>query len=282
MDTITETFTTPNPPTLSIDVRSGSLTIDTDDTSTTVVELDGHNDSGADLARATLVEQRGDTIVVRVPKRGPSLFGRSPRLDVRITAPHGTSLAVGTGSADVVAKGRYHGGRVDTGSGDVHLGVFDGALRVQAGSADVTIDEASADLDVKTGSGNVRIGRTGSAASFGAGSGDLDIGHAAGDVKAKTGSGNISLGEAEADLDATTGSGSIRAGRVRRGRVKARAASGSIHVGVATGTAAWLDVQTVSGTARSELEASDEPAADADTVELQLNTVSGNITIVRA
>ena len=60
-----------------------------------------------------------------------------------------------------------------------------------------------------------------------------------------------------------------------------KAASGDVHAGVTNGTAAWLDVHTVSGHVRSGLDAADAPTSDDRKVRLQLSTVSGDIELVR-
>ena len=67
----------------------------------------------------------------------------------------------------------------------------------------------------------------------------------------------------------------------REVEVKAKAASGDIHAGVRQGTAAWLDVHTVSGRVASSLDAASAPADDDRTVRLHLSTVSGDIALAR-
>lgn len=284
MGPITQTFATAKPPTLSIEARSGSVTIDTDETDETVVEVAFRSGDRAaeDLATATVVEQSGDTIVVRVPKRGSGFLGRQPRVDIQVTAPHGSRLAVGTHSADVIARGRYGDGRVNTGSGNVQVAMLSGAGRLKTGSGNVTLEAAEADVDIKTGSGDITVGWATGAVSASAGSGDVTVDNGKQAIHAGTGSGNITVGEAEGDVESKTGSGNVRIRQVQRGRTRARAASGNIHVGVRDGTAAWLDVSTVSGTVRSELESAGEPGPADERVELGLTTVSGNVTIVRA
>ncbi|MPZ94992.1 MAG: DUF4097 family beta strand repeat protein [Propionibacteriales bacterium] len=279
-------FDTPTPPTLKVDFRAGSVTIDATETAETTVELFAHRDNAAaqDLIAATVVEQRGDTVVVHMPKGGSGgLFGRStPAIDLRIVAPTSSVLVVKTGSADVTARGSYAGSRVDSGSGDISIEHLTGSTRLRAGSGDVSVDSTAADLDVQTGSGDVEIGSVSGAASVQAGSGDVKVEHVAGAIKAQTGSGDVDLGEAESDVTAQTGSGSVLVRKVYRGRVKATGASGDVRVGVAEGTAAWLDVHTLTGRVSSDLESADEPGADEEKVRLKLNSVSGDITVVRA
>jgi hypothetical protein len=64
--------------------------------------------------------------------------------------------------------------------------------------------------------------------------------------------------------------------------------SGDVRVGVGRGTRVWIDAGTVSGDLGSELGLDDaEPDTDDSTasgpvVPLQLKTVSGDVSIVRA
>jgi hypothetical protein len=69
---------------------------------------------------------------------------------------------------------------------------------------------------------------------------------------------------------------------VHHGRVKAKTVSGKISVGVAKGSAAHLDVTTMSGRVHSELESSQAPAEGEPQVELVLSSMSGSVNIARA
>jgi hypothetical protein len=80
----------------------------------------------------------------------------------------------------------------------------------------------------------------------------------------------------------TTGSGKVALGAVAEGEVRVKAASGNIRVGVCGGTAAWLDVRSISGRVRSDLATGGgEPQADERTVRLSLSTASGNVELTR-
>jgi DUF4097 and DUF4098 domain-containing protein YvlB len=277
-----DTFTTPTPPRLSLDLKAGTVAIDTVDGTETTVEVLPLDDSDVtlDALAATTIDQRGDDILVHVPSRH-GFLGRSPKLAVTVTAPHGARLAVKTGSADVVATGRFGTSQVQTGSGDITLGDFADALRVSSGSGDVRVESVAKDVVVKTGSGDIDVVDVDGDASFTSGSGDVIVGGAAKGVLAKTGSGDITIGAAPPDLRATTASGDIRIDVIAEGEVQARAASGDIHAGVQRGTAAWLDVHTVSGRVASALDATDQPDAGDRKVRLQLSTVSGDIQLSR-
>jgi hypothetical protein len=277
-----ETFETPNPPRLSVDLRAGRLTIDTEDAAETTVAITPLDDREVtlDALASTTVEQRGDEIVVHVPNRF-NLVGRAPKLSIAVTAPHDTRLDLKSGSANVIATGRFGTSDVTTGSGDITIGECIASLRVSSGSGAIRVESVAKDVVAKTGSGNIDVANVDGESSLSSGSGDLTVGSASRGVDAKTASGNITVRSAPPDLRATTASGDIRIDVAREGEVRAKAASGDIRAGVAAGTAAWLEVRTVSGRVASALEAGGEPTGDERRVRLQLSTVSGDIELAR-
>jgi DUF4097 and DUF4098 domain-containing protein YvlB len=66
-------------------------------------------------------------------------------------------------------------------------------------------------------------------------------------VVTKTGSGDVEVDRLGGTLLTKTGSGSLTIRRAVYGSAKAKGASGNISIGIEAGTAAWLDVSTVSG-----------------------------------
>ncbi|HEX2176205.1 MAG TPA: DUF4097 family beta strand repeat-containing protein [Nocardioidaceae bacterium] len=277
-------FTTTTPPRLTVEFRAGTVSIDTEDVEETTVELRGRPDDQATqaLIADTVVEQRGDDVVVLVPKRSHGLFGSTPELRVDITAPHGSRLNVKSASADLSARGTYGESRVASGSGDISVERVTGSAHVRSGSGDVNLGAAGADLTVGTGSGDIHVGIADAAVSVQSGSGDVVIESVAGALRAQTGSGDIEVRRADDDVKAQTGSGDVAVRRVVRGRIRAKAASGDLHVGVADGIPAWLDVKTLTGGVSNDLAATEPVGAEQEHVRLELNTVSGDIDIVRA
>lgn len=276
-------FSTPVPPRLSLELRAGSIAVDTADAAETTVELVPLDDSRvtSDAIDAAVVEQRGDDVVVHVSERRSSFVGRSPSIAIRVAAPDDSQLRVKTGSADVAASGRYGTTGIETGSGDIDVAVVVDSARINSGSGDVRIERVDKDVTVKTGSGDVVLGTVVGEVSFTSGSGDLELMAGGRALMAKTGSGSVVIGTAPADLRITTASGDTRIDSVDEGEVRVKAASGDVHAGVRGGTAAWLDVHTVSGRVRSGLESSSEPAAGERAVRLLLSTVSGDIELTR-
>jgi DUF4097 and DUF4098 domain-containing protein YvlB len=276
-------FDTPTPPRLTIEFRAGTIDITTAEVAETTVDLRPRHDSKAhrDAAAATVIEQRGGEIVVLVPNRFGGLLGRSPDLALTITAPHATALKIGSGSADIVAAGRYATSTVTSGSGDVELGELTDSARVRSGSGRVRIATVAKDVQIVTGSGDVEVGVLTGAGVVQTGSGDVRVTTGGAALEVKTGSGDVSIGTAPADVRVRTASGDIAIGAVSAGDVQAKAASGDIRAGVCGGTAAWLDVRTISGRVSSDLESSGEPSDDEQRAHLRLETVSGDIELVR-
>jgi DUF4097 and DUF4098 domain-containing protein YvlB len=276
-------FDTTTPPQLAIEFRAGTIAITTADVAETTVDLQPRRDSqGArDLVAATTIEQRGNVIAVVVPKRFGNLLGRSSDLALTINAPHDSALAIGSDSADVVARGRFTTSTVATGSGDVDLDELTDSASVRSGSGAIRVRDVAGDLKVENGSGDVQVGRVHGSASVHTGSGDVTVAEGGAALEVKSGSGDVSVGSAPADVRIRTASGDIAIDTVSAGEVRAKAASGDIRAGIRAGTAAWLEVRTVSGKVSSDLDAGPAPDADEHRARLQLETVSGDIRLVR-
>jgi len=275
-------FPTPTPPRLTIVFRAGEIVVRTEDVDQTTVDLRGFRDDAATdrLIADTTIDQRRDEVRVVVPKRA-GLLARSPELSLTVTAPHGTALAIESGSADIAVHGEVGTSSVVTGSGDVVIGHVVGPLRMRSGSGDVRVEQIDGDADVTAGSGDVELEAVGGKASASTGSGDIRIGTAGASLDVKTGSGDVDVGTAPTQVNVTAASGHVRIDSVRSGEIKARTASGDIRTGVRSGSAAWLDVRTVTGRVSSDLAAAAEPAGDEERVRLQLETVTGDIDLVR-
>ncbi|MGH3472461.1 MAG: DUF4097 family beta strand repeat-containing protein [Nocardioidaceae bacterium] len=277
------TFETPEPVDLRVEVWTGKIDVRAEPTSQTTVELVAlHGDGAAQeaISRAR-VEQRGNEIVVLMPKSKGSFFGRKGEVHATITAPLRSNLKVETGSADLEADGELGDVDVSSGSGDVELDqIREGSVRT--GSGDVTVKRASGSVDTKCGSGDVELGQVGGDANAIAGSGDVIITAIDGRLKVKTGSGDIVVKACGDELDAMAGSGDLLVKQIARGRLKAKTGSGDISIGVANGTAAYLDIMTVTGDVRSDLDASEAPIDTENTVEIIIQSGSGDVVLQRA
>ncbi len=270
---IERTFETPGHVTLDLRIPSGSIELRTIEGAQTHVELDarGSDDAVQEFLDDARVELRdtGDGHEVRVVAESRMVFGfrlfRS--LDVRldVTAPHGASVRVETGSADTRGRGRF------------------GALEVKAGSGDVYFEELDGDAAVKTGSGDIQLRRVAGNAAVHSGSGDVLIDRLGGRGTIRSASGDVAINEAGAGLTIQTASGDQEVGAVVEGDVTLQSASGDIAVGVKRGSRLWVDARSMSGDTSSDLEVSDIPVEDeGPLVELRATAMSGDIRVTRA
>jgi DUF4097 and DUF4098 domain-containing protein YvlB len=267
-------FETPAPIGLIIEIGKGRVRIHATATDTTQVDVRG---AEADEVEVTL---DGNTLRIIGPKRGGGgFFGKDHDLDVDVTLPTDSNLAVKTGSADIDVDGQVAESRLKTGSGDVSCDTFSGAASVETGSGDVEVSEGHAELRIKSGSGDVSVGSSVLELSVSTGSGDVVIGNANARTVVKTGSGDLQVTNANSDVSLSTGSGDLTIGTARRGRVSAKGASSDVRIGIPAGTPVWADINTVTGSVRSDIASVGAPQEGQDHIELEARTVSGDIVL---
>jgi hypothetical protein len=194
----------------------------------------------------------------------PTGFFRSSSTHLRLGVPDGLSYLIKVGSADVSITPDMARSKITSGSGDIRLG-------------------KAADLDCAAGSGDITIAAlSGNAAKISSGSGSIAITAAHCPVSAKSGSGEVLLQSLhQSALRASSGSGDI-AVPTTTGSVDLRSASGSLSVGVADNLAAWLDLHSVSGEIRIDLESAGPPEPGESYVSLRGRTASGDIAVYRS
>ena len=268
-------FETHDPVDLFVEIGKGSVDVTATETTESRVDV-----AGRDADQVT-VEQSGRRISVVAPRQQSGFFSGDCKLDVTVTVPLNSDLAVRTGSADITVSGTVGSSQLKTGSGDVRTDDLSGPALVETGSGDVDIRVANAELRVKSGSGRVRVGHAESAVAASTGSGDVEIGTSNGPAAVKTGSGDLRVVDANTDVSLVTGSGDLMVGTAHRGRFTMKGASGDVHIGIPAGLPVWTDISTLSGSIRSDLESAGEPAEGADHVELRAKTVSGDIVLTQ-
>jgi len=273
----TETYSTPGPLLLNLEIPAGEIEIDTSNTDETHIELEAvsNNDAVRDLVDNSRIElvRRGDghEVIVEAKSRqgifislsrGPDIRFGGPDVRLRITCPKGADLDVRTKSADLRARGEYGGVEIKTASGDLQLDEARGAVRIKTASGDVHLDQAQS------------------------GSGDLHVGSVGGDLRAQLVSGDVHVRDARASIGANTVSGDQNFEAVLKGRIELKAISGDVTVGIRSGARVFVDANTVSGSTSSELDLGDAPAQapapDSPLVEVFAKTVSGDVRIERA
>jgi DUF4097 and DUF4098 domain-containing protein YvlB len=276
------TFETPSAPTLWVRAGGGNVTVTAEDTQRTTVELTPLNAAGEDVVAGARVEQSHGTVTVELPRHRGGLFGRQPSVAVEITCPNGTTLEVKSESADVLATGTYATAVLSSGSGDVSVDQVTGSAKLKSGSGTVSAGRVGKGLVVSTGSGDVNVEESAHTATVSVGSGDIRIGQVTGDAVTKTGSGDVEVGRLDGTLMTKSGSGDLVVRRATSGAVKANGASGDITIGIESGTAAWLDVSSLTGRISQELEESGAPSDGQQRVEITAHTVSGDLRVHRS
>jgi Putative adhesin len=277
------TFDTPQPIFASIDIGAGRVRISASDRADTIVEVrptDESEDADVKAAEATRIEYGNGRLVVEGPKsKLRSLFRRTASIDVTVELPTDSRVDA-KGSADVRSEGRLGDAEFSSAAGDLRLH-HTGRLKLRTAAGDISVARAVGHADVGTAAGKIWIGEIDGTAVAKTSSGDVDVGEVTGDLRLNTAYGDISVDRALATVAAKTAYGSVRIGEVVRGSVVLTTGYGDLEVGIAAGTAAWLDVNSQFGTVRSDLHAADAPEPAAETVEVRARTGYGDIVIRR-
>ena len=281
------TFETPGKVTLRVKLASGRVVVTTMDEPRTSVDLVPHGRGGEDRVETVVVradEHRGGHVITVEEKDrirwGPIRITWGGDIEVRIACPPGADLDLSGGSTDLRVDGSLNDVSARTASGDLRL------------------DTVTGDLELKTASGDVSLAAAESEGQIVTVSGDVDVGRAERPLSVRSVSGDVELGEVRSALTVSSTSGDVELKDVEAGDVRIQTISGDAKIAVARGTRVWIDATTISGDLRSELGLSDEtPAAAAepssdedaagadaegDVVPLQVKTVSGDVSIVRA
>jgi DUF4097 and DUF4098 domain-containing protein YvlB len=259
-------FDCPNPVALSVHLGGGDAEIIAEDTDRAVVEVTGADGSDAarQAAARTRVELVDGVLVVDAPESGGWGFRRTPRVNVNVRLPRGGDLFVKLASANVRALGSYADAKLNSASGDI------------------SVEHIAGDAAAGTASGLVNLNRVDGGLRLNSASGTLAVDDVGGDLGAHSASGDIQIGTVGGSVDITTASGDVRLGTVVTGDVKVKSASGDVSVGIASGTGVWLDLITMSGDTRSDLEISQNGEPSTATLTLQVRTASGDIHIHRS
>lgn len=280
----TPTFETPEPISATVDLLAGDIRINASDRTDTVVDVRPSNaasDADVQAASQVRVEYSLGELLVKAPKNvARSLFGRGGSVDVAIDLPTGSRIDAST-AGDVHTLGRLGESKFKTASGRVRVDKT-GSLRVSSADGDIAVTKATGHADVSTANGEIRIGEIDGSAAVKTANGDISLGEVSGDLRLNTANGDISVRRALGNVDAKTAYGSVRISEVVRGSVVLKTAAGELEVGVREGSAAWLDVSSMSGNVDVALNSTSGPSESADTVEIRARTYAGDIVIRRS
>jgi DUF4097 and DUF4098 domain-containing protein YvlB len=262
-----QTFEIDGPVQVSVENSAGEVRVTTTDAVRAEVDVTAmrNDDASREAAERTHVGYREGRLTVEVPRRNGSFFGREPQVRVEVRVPHDSALAFTTASADVRGEGRFTEVRGKTASGDVTV----------ADAVDVRIESASGDL---------RIDEVRGAGGLKSASGDIRLGHVSGSLDASVVSGDLQVAAVDNGAHVQAVSGDIDLTAVAQGDVEVRTVSGDVSVGVRQGARVRVDVSTVSGDLKSEVELDTAPGEgeDGPLVSVSGRTVSGDLRIKRA
>jgi DUF4097 and DUF4098 domain-containing protein YvlB len=200
---------------------------------------------------------------------------------VSVELPSGSQVSAEMQTGNVRAVGRLGECRVTTSAGNAQL-ERTGPLRLNSGAGHLTVGGVAGNADIHTGSGKIRVGEVEGTVVVKSSNGDISIDAVTGDTRVRTANGEIAVERAGGGVEAKTANGGIRLGEVARGSVTLDTAMGDLEVGIAAGTAAWLEVNTGFGQVRNQLDNADRPGQSDETVEVRGRTAYGDITIRRS
>jgi hypothetical protein len=247
----------------SLEIRNpaGSTSVEADPAAEEIVfEVVALNSAAEELIDRLDLVVTGASVRLSVPDRR---LLRTPSFAITVTTPPDVPVTVIGASADTNLRGRLAGAVVTSASGDVTV-------------------EHCTDLQVRTASGDVRVDRVQGTATVATASGDTQLADVGGAVQTRSASGDVVLGDLATDATVQTASGDVRIDRASSGTLRLTTVSGDATVGVAPGLRIWLDVQTVSGRMRSELDGADPDQGGAPQLTVVVKSVSGDLQLRRA
>jgi len=278
-------YETPEPISVTLELGVGHVRIAASDRTDTVVEVrpsDEADESDVKAAEQVRVDYTTGMLRITGPRARAFDFSRKSRsVDVTIELPSGSQVSAEMQMGDFRSAGRVGECRLKTSAGNFSL-ERTGPLRLDTSAGHVTADSVTGNAEISTGSGKVQIGEVEGTAVVKNSNGITMIETVTGDVRVRAANGDIRVERAGAGVDVKTSMGSIRLGEIVRGSVVLGTAMGDLDIGIAEGTAAWLELNTGFGHVRNLLETATRPEEADETVEVRGRTSYGDITIHRS
>ncbi|WP_353827120.1 DUF4097 family beta strand repeat-containing protein [Agromyces sp. SYSU T0242] len=278
-------YQTPEPVVVDVDLGWGDLHVVASERSDTHVEvLPADPEKPADVRAAAdaAVDLVGDVLTVRTTRGWLHYtpFGGAGQVEVLIRVPEGSEVRGAAGAGRLLAEGAFGAVGYRTGAGDVRV---DEAERVTArtSSGSIIVGRATGAVELTSSAGSIRIRELSGEALIKNPNGSTTIGEVTGTLVVRGAHGDVTVADARGSVTARTSHGNLLVERIDGGSVRLEAGYGGIEVGVAEGTAAWLDVSSQHGAVRNTLQPADAPDADETTVELHARTSWGDILIRR-
>jgi DUF4097 and DUF4098 domain-containing protein YvlB len=277
-------YETPEPISVTLELAVGDVRIAAGDRTDTVVEVrpsDEADESDVQAAQQVRVEYTAGTLRITGPKRLFDFSRKTRSVDVSIELPSNSRVTADVQVGDIRCAGLLGECRLKSSVGNFWL-ERTGPLRLNTSAGHVTADGIAGNAEISTGTGKVQIGEIDGTALIKNSNGDTTIDAVTGDLRVRAANGNIAVERAGAGVEAKSSNGSIRLGEVVRGSVVLGTAMGNLDIGIAEGTAAWLEVNTGFGHVRNQMENATRPEEADETVEVRGRTSYGDITIHRS
>ena len=278
-------FQTPTPVVVELDLGWGDVHVVASDRADTIVEVrpaNPHKSGDVKTAADATIELVGDVLTVRTTKGWLHYtpFGSAGQVDVTLEVPEGSEVRGASGAGRLLAEGALGAVSYRSGAGDIRV---DEAQRVTARTASgaIIIGRATGAVELSTSAGSIRIQELSGEAMIKNPNGATTIGEVTGTLSVQGAHGDVTVANARGSVTAKSSYGNLLVERIDGGRVQLEAGYGGIEVGIAEGTAAWLDVSSQHGAIRNTLTPADAPGMDDDTVELHARTSWGDILIRR-
>jgi hypothetical protein len=278
-------FDTPEPITVAVTMKAGDTRVIASDRTDTLVSVDppGEEESVRfDLANGRL------TVAAREPKRrGPWMVDLidklrgGPSYTVTIEVPTGSNLEVDATYGAVTTTGTLGTCRLRLGYGDVRLDRT-GSLDVHHRHGDVVVDHVAGNAEIAVSSGDITIRTVTGSATVTNNHSDIDVGDVSGVLRLTGTHGDISVARTSAEVSVRNAYGSVRVAEAVSGVIDLSTTYGELEIGIATGTAAWLDVSSSTGSVRNELSSRPGPDGFDNSVEVRARTRDGDVVIRRA
>ncbi|WP_329091980.1 DUF4097 domain-containing protein [Actinomadura citrea] len=278
-------FDTPEPITADIQIYVGRVRIHAGDRADTVVEVrpsDPSSEPSVQAADRTIVEFSAGRLLVKGPK--PKALGhlRAWRgsIDVTVELPAGSRVEADV-AADLIATGPLGQSVLRNSLGDLRLEDV-GPLEAKASLGAISVDRVTGPAEVTASTGAIRIGTIDGPGTVKNSTGAVTVGEATGELQVKTGTGDITIGRVLADLTIRSAHGRMRVGAAVSGTLHLEGGHGKVDVGIAEGTAAWLDLHSKNGVVRNALDAAEGPENSQAVAEVHAHTNWGHIDVHRA
>ncbi|MFF2271924.1 DUF4097 domain-containing protein [Agromyces sp. NPDC058136] len=277
-------FATPNPIDVVLDVAAGNIRVIASDRDDTVVEVrPSRPGRAADVktAEKAEIEYFDGRLRVRTAKVRLGWIGPSDSVDVTIELPLGSSVQGAVAAGNLRTEGRLGACRMKSGAGDLTVDAA-GPVQLRTGAGSIVVGTATGDAELHAATGSVRLGDVYGDAAVTSSYGDTTIGEVSGLLTVKGAYGSIWVDRAGSSASIKTAHGGVRIAEVTAGEVDLESSFGGLEVGIAQGTAAWIDVSTEHGTVTNTLSVGDGPAESERTVQVRAHSSWGDIVIRRA